>query len=196
MQHLTEVLIHYRYILIVPIALFEGPILMMVSGFLLKLGYFSFLPLYGLLMLGDLLGDVLWYSIGYFYGHAFIARFGKYVSITEEGVATVTKIFHRHHDKILIVSKITMGLGFALVTLVTAGMSKIPFRRYLTLNIIGQFFWTGALLAVGFFLGNFYLTMNTLLGDVSTFAAFIIVFACLVGFGKYIRSRMNETYSS
>ncbi len=195
MNHIVDLLIQYRYIIIIPLALFEGPVVMMISGFLLKLGYFSFLPLYFLLMPGDLLGDILWYSVGFFYGNRFIKTFGKFVSVTEENVEIVKKIFHRYHTKILVVSKITMGFGFALVTLIAAGMVKIPFKRYLALNAFGQFFWTGILLAVGFFLGNFYVKINSVLGKASTLALFAITLACLYGFGKYIRKRTTQQYS-
>ena len=66
------------YIFIVFFAFAEGPFLSMVFGVIIKLGYFSVLPVYIALMAGDILGDTFWYYIGFFYGHRFIGRFGKY----------------------------------------------------------------------------------------------------------------------
>ena len=65
------------YIFIVIFAFAEGPYLSMVFGVIVKLGYFSFLPVYSALMIGDLLGDTFWYYMGFFYGQAFIGKFGK-----------------------------------------------------------------------------------------------------------------------
>jgi membrane-associated protein len=186
-----QLLIQYRYVVIVPITIFEGPIVMLVSGFLLRLGYFSFFELYFALMMGDLIGDVLWYSLGYFGGMPFIARFGKYVSITEAGVNRVQAIFDKYHSAILFVSKITMGFGFALVTLFTAGMTRVPFWKYLIFNIIGGFIWTGFLIAVGYYLGNFYLTVGKSLEVATLIASATIVVLLLYGFGKYIKKTLN-----
>ncbi len=193
---ILPLLIRYKYPLIIPLAFVEGPIIMMMCGFLIKLGYMSFLPAYFVLMAGDLLGDIFWYSLGFFYGEAVVRKFGRFLSIEEKEVATVKRIFHQHHTTILLVSKITMGFGFALVTLITAGIVKIPFRRYLAFNFFGQFVWTGILMSVGFFLGKFYLTINDVLGKVSIFALFIIIALCLFGFGKYIKKKVNAKYIS
>ena len=178
------------YAIIVFVSFVEGPILSMICGLLLRIGYLDFPLTYASLMLGDLIGDVFWYYLGYFVGHKFIKRFGKYFSITEEGVQTVSTIFHTYKDYILIISKITMGFGFALVTLVTAGIVRIPFKRYITLNAMGQFVWTGLLMIVGYFLGQAYTTFDNIFSKTFIAAIFILVIVALFGYGKYVRSHM------
>jgi len=180
------------YGIIVATACAEGPILSMIGGVLIKLGYFSFLPIYIALMAGDLIGDVIWYYIGRFYGHRFIARFGKYFDLTEESVTKVTKIFHRYKHHILVISKITNGFGFALVTLMTAGMVKIPFWRYMLVNVIGQFVWTGLLLSVGYYFSGLYMTVDSILGKVSIIAGFCLVFYGFLRYKKYLKNRASK----
>ncbi len=192
-SHTIQLILQYKYFFILPATLIEGPFVMMVSGFLIKLGYLDFVPAYFLLMAGDLMGDALWYGIGYHWGEGFIRRFGKYVSITDAGVAALKRLFHRYQDWILLISKITMGFGFALGTLMIAGLVKIPFRRYLLLNFFGQFVWTGFLVGVGFVLGNAYLQVDNVLGKLFVVMLLIIAFLALVGFGKYLRTRMLKT---
>ena len=71
-----------------------------------------------------------------------------------------------------------MGLGLPLVPLVFAGMSKVPFRRYITVLCVGQFIWTGALLGIGYFFGDISSRINK---DFSLiFVAIFIVVAVLV----------------
>ena len=187
--YLLGLVIHYKYWLIAPLALAEGPLIMMMSGFLYKLGYLSLAPTFALLMLGDLVGDTLWYGIGFFLGDPFIVKFGKYFSIDEEKVHAAKNVFRKHHTWIIFVSKVTMGLGLALATLVTAGITRIPFRRYITLNFLGQFIWTGILLTVGYIFGNLYVKIDNTLGKVSIFAAIALVLVALLGFGKYMAKR-------
>jgi membrane protein DedA with SNARE-associated domain len=181
---------YWVYAIVAVASFFEGPILAMVCGVLYKLGLVPFTPIYIALMVGDLFGDTFWYTIGYHFGHPFIKRFGKYFSITESAVASVTRIFHKYQNSILLISKMTMGLGFALVTLVTAGIVKIPFRRYIFLNFVGQFFWTGFLMVIGYFLGNLYIQINSDLGILFIVALIIIFFMGLVGWGKYMKEKM------
>lgn len=180
------------YLVIILLACAEGPILSMIGGILIRLGYFDLWPIYLALMAGDLLGDVGWYYVGRYYGHSFINRFGKYFNITEKGVAKVTEIFHRYKHRILIISKISNGFGLSLVTLITAGIVKIPFWRYLATNLIGQFIWTGLLISVGYFFSHLYLLVNTWLERSAIIAAFILIILAFNGYRKYLTNRANN----
>lgn len=184
---------HYLvYAIIIVLACAEGPILSMIFGVLIKLGLFGFIPIYAALMIGDLLGDIGWYYIGRRYGHAFIRRFGKYFSISEESVAKVTRVFHRYKHHILFLSKISNGFGFALVTLMTAGMIRIPFAKYIAVNLVGQFVWTGLLLGVGYFFGEVYTQVDGWLGRISVGVGFVLVIWALFGYKKYLAGRAER----
>lgn len=191
----TALLLQYKYIIIVPIAVIEGPILSMICGFFARTGELAILPSFVALAIGDLLGDALWYWLGRHYGHRFIRSFGHYVSITEEAVSTVHRIFDKYHTSILFFSKLTMGLGFPGATLFTAGMTRVPFRKFMLLNTLGQIIWTAGLMAIGYYLGNFYVQFNNTLGLVSTIAVIAIIMALLFGFARYMRKRFTKSVS-
>jgi len=186
---------HYTvwvYIFIVLFAFAEGPFLSMVFGVIIRLGYFGIVPVYLALMAGDLIGDVFWYYLGHFYGHSFIRKFGKYFNVNEQSVEKVKIIFHKHKHPILFISKITNGFGFALATLMTAGMVKIPFRRYIAINILGQFIWTGLLMSIGYFFGNFYLAVNAIFGKIFIIGIFIILLIALMRYQKYLQNKIKN----
>jgi membrane protein DedA with SNARE-associated domain len=178
------------YAIIIAVSFVEGPVLAVFCGMLLHLDSISFLPIYIALMAGDTIGDIIWYTVGYHFGRKFVVRFGKYFSITENSIKIVEKIFHNHKNYILIISKITMGFGFAIVTLVTAGITKIPFKQYLVLNIVGQFVWTATLLAIGYGFGSIYEQLDGVLGIISIVTMGIIFMVALFGYGKYVKQRM------
>ena len=107
---------HHQYLIygaVLLIAIVEGPILSMIFGVLLRLGYFSLAPVYITLMLGDIIGDTGWYYLGYHYGRAAIKRFGSRFGITDKEVEKAEKLFHGHTYKILFISKITNGYFFS-----------------------------------------------------------------------------------
>ncbi len=188
---LVSWLLTFRYPIAFPLAIVEGPLVMLLSGFLIRIGFFSFLPIYLILMAGDLTGDVFWYFVGRNGGRPLIEKYGRFVNLNEENVERAEGFFKDHQIKILFISKITMGLGFALATLVAAGMAKVPFKKYFTINLFGQFIWTGILLAAGFFLGNFYTWVDKSLRWAFVISLIIIAALGLFGFGKFMRARFN-----
>lgn len=190
MPTLISLILSYKYLLLFPLAVVEGPFLMMICGFLVKLGYLNPVFTYTLVMTGDLLGDILWYGVGYKFGMIFVKRFGKFFSITEESLIKVKDIFHRHNSTIIFLSKITMGLGFALATLITAGLVKIPLKKFIFWNALGGLVWTGSLMMVGFYLGNFYLKVDNVLGKLGVLSLFVVVFIMLMGITQYARNQL------
>jgi len=162
---------------------------MTFCGFLWRNEYFNFLPLYLALMAGDLTADALWYSVGYFGGIKFIEKYGKFFNISEEKVLKFKNSFHNHQTKILFLSKITMGFGFALVVLIAAGISKVPFKKYITINFFGQIIWTLLLMFLGYFFGSIYLIIDK--GLKIGFIIFMVLFVMFLmyGFNKYMQSK-------
>jgi membrane protein DedA with SNARE-associated domain len=190
---LVATLLYYRYGILIPLAVIEGPFVMLIAGFVVRLGGFDFIPAYFCLLVGDFIADMGWYLVGYFWGMKFVRRWGKYVNVSEENIKKLEHFFHHHSAKILIISKLTMGFGFAVVTLIAAGLVKIPFKKYFLLNLIGGFIWTAVLMGIGYFFGNAYVSVNNIFERVSIVALFIIILTCLFGFGKYLGKRFVET---
>ncbi len=182
----------YGYIIAYPIGIAEGPVAMMLSGFLVRLGILSFWPIYLILSEGDLTGDVLWYMIGRHGARQLIQKLGRFFSVTEENLERGERLFQKHQGKILFISKITMGFGFALGTLMAAGAARVPFKKYMTINLLGQFIWTGFLFAVGYFLGHLYTLVDKSLRW--AFIGGMIVFAALAayGFARFMRQKVGS----
>ncbi|HWB33962.1 MAG TPA: hypothetical protein VG753_01405, partial [Candidatus Paceibacterota bacterium] len=116
---ITGLLLAYRYLIIVPLALVWQPLVGMLCGVLARLGYFDPFIVYGVLVGTAVVGDMFWYWVGYRWGVPFMNRFGRFFSITPAHVTGVRRVFNRYHTSILLISKLTNGMGFALVTLFT-----------------------------------------------------------------------------
>ena len=185
-------LITYRYILILPLTVIEGPVIMVVCGFLLHLGYFDFWPVYLVLLSGDLIGDFFWYGVGFYGAKPLVRRYGHFVSLTDEKMEKIETVFSKHQNKILFISKITMGLGFALVTLITAGAVRVPLKKYATFNILGGFIWTGFLVGLGYFFGNLYTIIDKSFRVMFLGALIVMFLLALSGLKKYAQKRIVE----
>jgi membrane protein DedA with SNARE-associated domain len=182
----------YKYPIIFLVAVVEGPIIMAMSGVLVHLGLASFWPIYFILMAGDLVSDIFWYGIGYHFTDPLTSKYGKYFRLTPELIGKTKKIFQKHPVKILFFSKITMGLGLPLATLMIAGMSKIPFKKYLGSLLLGQFIFTGALISVGYFFGNLYETLGQDIKIISMISFVAVIVLILFGVKSYFRNKKEE----
>jgi membrane-associated protein len=189
-SQLIALVLQYRYLILLPIAIVEGPIITIICGFLISAGQLNLLLVYAIVMVGDLVGDILWYYLGYYYGHPFIKKHGERFGITEEKVAIVEKNFHTYKHPILFFSKITNGLGFALVVLFTAGLSKIPFRRYMLINAVGQFIWSGMLLTAGYFFGNVFIHTKSIQGKLFMVSLAIVFVFFIIKYILQLRKKI------
>ena len=145
-----------KYILLFLGAFFEGPAVMIGAGFLYQQGQFNFFQMYFCLVSGDFTADLVWYFVGRYGARSLINKYGKFFNITPEIIAKVEARFKAYQDLILWISKLTMGFGFSLATLLTAGMLKVHLKKYVTINLIGGLIWVFILVFVGFFFGNVY----------------------------------------
>lgn len=186
-------LVTYRYAIIFPLAILEGPILMFFCGFLLRLGFFDLLPLYPLLVAGDFIADLFWYAIGRYAAQSFVTRFGRFFNISLIDVERLAILFRQRHTAAIPLSKMTMGFGFALATLTAAGVARIPIRTYASLILAGGFVWTALLLTFGFIVGGVYMVMPPPLRFI--FVSFVIIGALVVAysFNRYMRTHIGRT---
>lgn len=185
----------YKYLILLPATIINGPVVMVIGGFLYRLGTLAFLPTYGVLMAGDLVGDMLWYGVGHYGARPLVLRFGKFLGITERVFEKLSHGFRKHQNLILLVSKMTMGFGFALATLTVAGAARVPFRRYMTLNFLGGFVWTGFLMALGFIFGHLYTAIDE--GFRIAFIVFmgVLFLAAFYGFTHFMREKFLSSRS-
>ncbi|HVX90422.1 MAG TPA: DedA family protein [Candidatus Paceibacterota bacterium] len=143
-----------RYGLLFFTTLLGSPIVMIGAGYLIHIHQLDFWPAYGTIVAADLVGDVGWYWAGRRGARPFLLRYGHYFGITGDLIDRLEARFLRYHEWILIISKLTMGLGVAIGVLAVAGMMRVPFWRYMVLNVSGELLWALIPIAIGFYFGN------------------------------------------
>jgi membrane protein DedA with SNARE-associated domain len=182
----------FKYALLFIAAFFEGPVIMTATGFLLHFGQFNFLAAYLALVFGDLAGDFAWYAIGYFAGEKIIKKFGKYISLEEKIIDRINRLYQKHQGKIIILSKVTMGFGFSLATLTSAGMTRMPLKKFGLYNFFGGLIWVGLLMFLGYSLGSAYVRINEGFRTLFIISSTIAVVSALYGFQRYIRKKFSD----
>lgn len=157
-QQIFDFLSQYGYLIMLPLMILEGPVVTILAATLAALGAFNVWIVFGLSILGDMIGDVLLYAAGYRWGLGFVRRAGRYLGITERLVVRMEKYFSRHGGKTIFAVKSTTGLCWA--TFVAAGIVKMSFRKFLKYSFLGGLVWSGFLVAMGYFYGYLWREIN------------------------------------
>ncbi|MDB5254373.1 MAG: putative rane-associated protein [Parcubacteria group bacterium] len=190
-EHLQALLLSYKYILLLPIAIFEGPLVTMIAGFLVAGGYMDFWLTYLIVLVGDEIGDILHYALGYFGGVKFIKRFGKYIGVSDEEIFATNRLFKRRGKLTILLSKVLHGIGGVIQ--IVAGAVKMPFEEFFYYTLAGTLVKTFIILSVGFYFGKQITQINSYF-DIFGLASLGIVLVTITLWGasrlyKYSSSR-------
>jgi membrane protein DedA with SNARE-associated domain len=149
-RQLFRFIIQYKYAIIFPIATLEGPIITMVSGFLISLGILSFFPTLLVVFLGDVVSDSFYFWLGS-RGRRFVERI-KFLHISPARLEKVEQHFEKYPGKTFLVSKASYGVGSLF--LIAAGISKITYQKFLEYITPLNAIRSTILLLIGYYLGR------------------------------------------
>jgi len=176
---MIELLLTYKYLILIPLAAIEGPIVTVAAGFLVTMDIFNPFLVYVVMVIGDIVGDAVIYYIGYS-GKKLLGFF----KISEEKLEKAKVYFRDNHKKAMITSKLLHGIGFA--GLIAAGASHVPYRRYFMTCALISVIQSLIMLVIGMLFGNAYVIIGKYLNYYVAVASLIILTILLfVGIRKY-----------
>ena len=124
---------------------------MFSAGVLSGFGYFGITVSFVLAVLACLLGDQLWYQVGFRRGGALLSWVCR-ISFNSASCSRFVKIFHRHGANSLLIVKFVPGVNALAAPL--AGMVKMPFPRFLLFDSLGACIWAGSFIGLGYLLSE------------------------------------------
>ncbi len=166
-QQITQFIQEYGYWILYPLTILEGPLATLAGGGLAALGLLKVELVFIISLFGDLTMDLALYAVGFFGNQrlrSFIGRHPK-IEIRRKKLQT---FFEKHGGKVIFLVKITVGLSY--ITFITAGMIRMPLKKFLFFSFLGGMIWSGILVTIGYFYGNLYKTI----GQHIEWAGFII----------------------
>ena len=166
---MMSLLFTYKYIILIPLSIIEGPIITVICGFLVTLKVFNPFLVYIIMVLGDIIGDAGIYFIGYSG-----KRFLKYFKVTEEKLEKAKKYFEGNHKKAIVLSKLVHGIGFT--GLMAAGAVHVSYKKYFKTCAMISVIQTFVMLILGILFGHAYV----LIGEYLNYYAAIVSIVALI----------------
>lgn len=152
-DHLTQLIIAYRYWIIIPLTVIEGPIVAFSVGTLSSFGYFNPYIAIWIFFVKDLLVDGFFYFLGrYARKWRFAQRWLEREGVFAQGVQAMSKQWAEHGWRTMFVSKLPHGLSPAF--LATAGMVHFSLKRFWLYAGSIALMQYGLLFVLGYFLGH------------------------------------------
>ena len=147
---IIQFFIKYKYYAIFPVAFVEGPIISIISGFLVSNGALSLLPALLVVFFGDFLSDFVFYLVGR--GGRQAMRYVRFLHIHEDKLEILEKQYELHPWKTMIVAKASYGLGIAFM--IASGAARVSYQKFLIYTGSLNFIRSIVLIAIGFYFGK------------------------------------------
>jgi len=142
--------------------------------------------------IGSLLAAALLYWIGYKFNHEsifrFIDRYGKFLFIKSKDVKKSLEWFEQYGHRIVFFGRMIPAVR-SLIS-IPAGMSHMPFWKFMFYSGLGTVIWTTFLACVGFYFGENQELMHKIFSQVSYVIIAIVVI--IVGWVLYRRHQRKN----
>ncbi len=194
---------HWGYLIIFLAAFLEsaafmgflvpGETIVVLSGFLSFQGYLKLGDCISIIILGAVLGDTVGYRIGKAIGRDYFERHGRLLFLKEKHIKKADEYFEKHGGKTVFLGRFTSFLR--AIAPFAAGMSKMPYGRFLIYNISGGILWAMTFTLLGYFFGQSWELVEKWSGRAGLFIFFIILI--IFGFAYLYRKiigRQKEFY--
>ncbi|MDY6449853.1 DedA family protein [Acinetobacter faecalis] len=127
--------------------------------------------------IGSLLAAALLYWIGYKFKHEtifnFVDRYGKFLFIKSEDVKKSLSWFEKYGHRIVFFGRMIPAVR-SLIS-IPAGMSRMPFWKFMFYSSLGTIIWTTFLACIGFYFGENQALMQKIFSQVGYFIIGIVL---------------------
>lgn len=154
------------YFLFFLAALLEGSLISTAAGVASALGYFNIFIILFLSLMGDVVADLFYYSLGIKSHGVLNSKFFKYIGVTEERVSKVKELLHTHVNKSLVLIKLSPFMGPPGLLIV--GALKVPFKKFFKAVVVISVIKSVFFVMVGYFSGVAYLSLSKIMKNTTS----------------------------
>ncbi|MEX2281651.1 MAG: dephospho-CoA kinase, partial [Gemmatimonadota bacterium] len=140
--------------------------------------YFSVWIVFAATFFGGLLGDQAGYVLGRIGGTRLVAREGRLGRLWRRQAPRAERLFRKHAAL-----SVTLARFISFVrTLMPwfAGMSRMPYGKYLAYDVLGVFGWAAASVALGYFAGESWELVANALGTTSAIVVGVVLMVAVI----------------
>jgi membrane protein DedA with SNARE-associated domain len=136
-------------------------------------------------VVGNTLGSVASYAVGYYGGRPLVERYGKYVLISAHDLAFADRWFARYGEATVFFSRM-LPIVRTFIS-VPAGVARMPLWRFTLFSILGAIPWVMLLVWGGMQLGDHWLELKHNLRGLDYLVAAVIILGVGIFIWRHVR---------
>lgn len=140
---------YWTYLLLFVMVAIEGPISVLLAAAAASAGLMRPVPVFFAAAAGNLTADSLWYLLGYMGKMEWIYHFGRWLGVRPSLIEHLKHNMLKHATRVMFLAKITVS--FVIPALITAGLLRVPMKRWFPAFVVAETLWTGTLVLVGYY---------------------------------------------
>lgn len=143
---------------------------------------------------GSLLAAAVLYWVGYKCSHEaifrFVDKYGKYLFIKTDDVKKSLAWFEQYGHRIVFLGRMVPAVR-SLIS-IPAGMSRMPFWKFMLFSSLGTVIWTTFLACVGFYLGENQALMQQIFSQVGyVIISIVLIIVAVIFYRRYKRKQQQ-----
>jgi membrane protein DedA with SNARE-associated domain len=166
---------------------FPSEVVMIPAGYLVYTGQMNLYMAFAAGAFGSLAGALFNYYLCYFLGRPFVAKYGKYVGITDEKMAKFESFFNRYGEISTFNCRLIPGIRQYIS--LPAGLAKMNIFTFSLYTTLGAGIWVAILLAIGYYIGDQKELIKEYLEQITIYL--LIAVALITAIYIYIHKRKN-----
>jgi membrane protein DedA with SNARE-associated domain len=140
--------------------------------------------------IGAIIGDNLGYAAGRYGGRVLVTRYGRYIRLRPEHLASAERFFERHGDKTVFFGRFIAILRAWAAFL--AGMNRMYWPKFLFFNAAGGITWATAFGMLGYVLGNNLPLLHRIISIIGIGGVVVVAIVAVVAFVVWQRRRSSR----
>ncbi|PIR69317.1 MAG: hypothetical protein COU47_03805 [Candidatus Niyogibacteria bacterium CG10_big_fil_rev_8_21_14_0_10_46_36] len=159
------------------------------SGFLVSRGDFNFILVVAAGTAGNLVGSLVLYWIAYYGGRPVISRYGRYVLLSEEHLASAERWFFRYGSFAAFFGRmlpvVRTYISFPI------GLGKMNIWKFSIYTTIGSLLWSLLLTWIGFALGERWESIRTYTHQFDIAIVVVLILGIIYFFWSHLRKKQR-----
>lgn len=144
--------------------------------------------------IGSLIAAALLYWVGYTFNHErifrFVDRYGKFLFLKSVDVKKSLDWFEQYGHRIVFFGRMIPAVR-SLIS-IPAGMSHMPFWKFMFYSSLGTIIWTTFLASVGFYFGENQILMQQIFSQASyIILSLLAIFLLWLAYRRYLHKRKS-----
>ena len=166
-------------------------LVMTFSGFLSYKGDFNLYLVIIIGTIGNLLGSIFSYYLGYYGGYPFLEKYGRYIFIQDKDIKRAHRWFARYGEFAVFFTRILPV--FRTFISLPAGIAKMDIKKFSMYTLLGTLIWDIALAVLGFYFASRWTIIYRFVENSSIYFFIIMILIIVLYIYRHVKKSKRKS---